>query len=70
MKRSTVFALAGVALLADHAHAAKTMAEMEQAQTIVVAVEVVAFITIIAILGYVWRLAMRESNKRKAKREA
>ncbi len=70
MKRSTVFALAGVALLADYAHAAKTMAEMEQAQTIVVAVEVVAFITIIAILGYVWRLAMRESNKRKAKREA
>ncbi len=69
MKRSIGFALAGLALLADWAHAAKSMAEREEAQTIVVAVEVVAFITIAAVLGFVWRLATRESAKRKAKAE-
>ncbi len=66
MKQSTGFALAGLALLADHAHAAKSMAEREEAQTIVETVEVVAFITIVAVLGYVWRFAKREANKRKA----
>ncbi len=69
MKRSIGIALAGLALLANCAYAAKTMAEREDAQTIVVAVEIVAFVTIVAILGFVWRLATRESAKRKAKAE-
>lgn len=69
MKRITGFALAGLALLADNAHAVKSMAEREQAQTIVVTVEVVAFVTIVFVLGYVWRISTRAANKRKAKAE-
>ncbi len=69
MKRSIGLALAGLALLANYAHAAKTMAEREEAQTIVVTVEVVALITIAAILGFVWRFATREASKRRAKTE-
>ncbi len=67
MKRSTGFALAALALLAGHAHAAKSMAEREQAQTIVVTVEVVAFITIVVILGVVWRISMRARAERNAR---
>jgi uncharacterized membrane protein len=69
MKHSIGITLAGLALLANSAHAVKSMAEREEAQTIVVAVEAVAFITIVAVLGLVWRLSMRESAKRKAKAE-
>jgi heme/copper-type cytochrome/quinol oxidase subunit 2 len=69
MKQSIGIALAGLVLLANCAHAAKTMAEREEAQTIVVAVEVAAFITIVAVLGFVWRLSTREAAKRKAKAE-
>lgn len=69
MKWSTSYMLAGLALLANSAHAAKSMAEREQAQTVVVTVEVVAFVTIVVILGFVWRISTREANKRKAKRQ-
>ncbi len=69
MKRIAWFALAGLALLADNALAAKSMAEREQAQTIVVAVEVAAFVTIALVLGFVWRISKQAANKRKAKPE-
>lgn len=67
MKRITWLGLAWLALLAGHAHAAKSMAEREQAQTIVVTVEVVAFITIVVILGVVWRISTRARAERQAR---
>jgi heme/copper-type cytochrome/quinol oxidase subunit 2 len=70
MKRITCMALAWLALLADNAHAAKTMAEKEQAQTIVWIVEAASFITIIAVGWFVWRLSTRAANNRKPKQEA
>ena len=59
-------ALTWLALLADNAFALKTMEEKEQTQTIVWIVEGAAFITIIVVFGFVWRLATRETNKRKS----
>ncbi len=70
MKRTARFApawftLAWLALLACDAHAAKSMAEKEQTQTIVWIVEAASFATIIAAFWFVWRISTRASNNKK-----
>jgi len=59
----------GVATVTDNAHALANMPEREHIQTIVWAVEFVAFVSAMGILWVVWRIGKRDSENRREKRD-
>jgi len=59
----------GMAAVMDNAHAMINMPEREHIQTIVWAVELVAFVSAMGILWIVWRIGKRDSESRREKRD-
>jgi hypothetical protein len=68
---SRLFALlvfCGMAAVTDNAHATINMPEREHIQTIVWAVEFVAFVSTMGIIWFIWRVGKRDSDSRREKR--
>jgi hypothetical protein len=61
--------ICGMAVVMDNAHAQIGMPEREHIQTIVWAVEFVAFVSAMAIVWIVWRIGKRDSESRREKRD-
>ncbi len=61
--------ICGMAVVMDNAHAQIGMPEREHIQTIVWAVEFVAFVTAMGIVWFIWHIGKRDSARRRQKRE-
>jgi hypothetical protein len=63
-----VLVFCGMAAAMDNAHAVINMPEREHIQTIVWAVEFVAFVSTMGIVWFIWRIGKRDSDNRREKR--
>lgn len=65
----SLLAVSGVGLLVNNANAEISMSERETVQTIVWVVEIVTFITAVAIGWFVLRMIKRDRKNRKLKKD-
>jgi len=59
--------VSGIILLVGNAQALLTMQEKEHVQSIVWVLEIVVFVTVMAIAWFVWRISKRAKEKKKSK---
>jgi len=59
--------VSGIMLLAGNAQAQLTMEEKEHVQSIVWGLEIVVFVTVMAIAWFVWRISKRAKESKKSK---
>ena len=64
-----VLTFCGMTAAMDNAHAVINMPEREHIQTIVWAVELVAFVSTMGVVWFIWRIGKRDSESRKARRD-
>jgi heme/copper-type cytochrome/quinol oxidase subunit 2 len=64
-----LFAVCGMLFPAGNAEAEINMAEREQVQTIVWVVEFLSFVTVMAIIWFVWRISKRDIENKKSKQK-
>ncbi len=67
MKQISWIILGWLSLLVSNAEAVMSMQEKEHVQTFVWILEAAAFVTIVAIFWFVWRLSKREQKNRRSK---
>lgn len=61
--------ICGMAVVMDNAHAQIGMPEREHIQTIVWAVEFVAFVSAMALVWFIWHIGKRDSESRRRNRD-
>lgn len=66
---SALLAVAAMLLPECNAQAQLDMPERESVQTVVWIVELTAFLLVLGIVWFVWRISRKESEKRKAERK-
>ena len=62
-------AISAMAVVMDNAQAQIGMPEREHIQTIVWAVEFVAFVSAMGLVWFIWHIGKRDSERRKEKRD-